>query len=639
MLSLFQGMRPPPRLTVTEWADRYRVLSSVSTAEYGPWKTNRTPYLKEIMDTMSPFHPARRIVFMKGSQIGGSEVVYNAFGYAVDLHPSPIMVVMPDLTTVKKVSRTRIDPMIEACPSLRAKIGPAKSRDARNSIYEKHFPGGVAVFVGAQAGSGLRSTPIRWLILDEVDAFPFDVEEDGDPVELAIQRTVSFGNRKIIEVSTPLIKGTSRIERDFLLGDQRHFYVPCPHCLEMQTLEWENVRWPEGKPREAFYACPHCGGVIDEYRKDWMLPRGEWRAHNTDADPDVASFYLSALYSPYGWPGSSWGQIAWDRQKAEGSPALLKAWTNLKLGLPYDEEATRVDPQSLLARAEKSQYGRDNDNTLPAGVAVLFAGVDVQGDRLEVEVLGMGRDEETWSILYRVIQGDPNRQEVWEELDDLLTEKWPHARETDDMGVSAVCIDMGGHHTQRVLQFTANKVRRKVWAIKGATDPAAPAWPKHGQRRSKKYKGLYALIGVSAIKETVYGRLALREPGPGYCHFPYGRGPEYFKQLTAEKMVTQYTKGYPKRVWHKDVSARNEALDCRTYAMAAFYGRCAEGFNLDRAVARLEEFPVRSNAVAIEPPPKVLPLTVADAVAEKPARKVRQSSGQPAKRRSDFWGR
>lgn len=563
------GIRPDPVLRVSEWADAHRVLPQRAAAEPGPWRTSRTPYLREIMDRLSPSDPTQIVVLMKGSQLGGTECGNNWLGFSIDCAPGPIMMVQPTVEMAKRVSKQRIAAMIEDCPRLREKVSDARSRDSGNTILAKEFPGGILVITGANSAVGLRSMPVRNLFLDEVDGYDSDVDGEGDPVELAMKRTSTFRrNRKVLIVSTPTVKDLSRIEKAFLRSDQRRFHVPCPVCGTMAPLLWRNIEWPQGHPEQAAYRCESCQALIPEHHKTMMLEQGRWIAQ-AEGDGVTAGYHLSALYSPLGW--YSWAEMARDFliAKREG-PEKLKTWVNTCLGETWEESGETVDEDSLLSRRE------DYPAEVPGPVLVLTAGVDVQDDRLEVEIVGWRTGEESWGIAYRVLWGDPDTppgdpESPWAQLDDLLNSSWEREDGTR-LKIIFTCIDSAGHRTEAVYRYVRDRQWRGVYATvgrAGAGRPiiSAPAAKKQG--RSHRPVKLFT-VGVDEGKGILFARLKGREPGPGYCHFPIGSGYDagYFLQLTAEKRVIRYVKGFPKAEWIK-VRARNEALDCRVQAHAA----------------------------------------------------------------------
>jgi phage terminase large subunit GpA-like protein len=581
-----RGLRAPPQMTVSEWADAHRVMPTMN-AEPGPWRTARVPYLREIMDCLSTSSQVERVVFMKGAQTGGTEACLNAIGFWIDHAPGIILCVWPSLDMVRRNSRTRIEPLVDGTPALRRKIAPPRAKDPGNTVNQKEFAGGALVMTGANSATGLRSLPARYLVLDEVDAFPADADGEGDPVALAIQRTVTFrGRRKIMLVSTPTDAGVSRIEKAFAESDQRRYFVPCPHCRAFQPLQWRGVTWPEGEPQKAFYACLECGGVIEERHKPALLAGGEWRA-TAPGDGRTAGYHLSALYSPF----ETWAEIAAEFLAVKNDPLRLRPWTNTKLGEPFeDRDGAAFDAEGLAARCE------DFGERLPEGVVVLTAGVDVQGDRLALEIVGWGVGEESWSITYEEIWGDPAKPEVWAALDVELTRAYRHPR-AGAMRVRAACVDSGGHHTQTVYAFARERATRSVWAIKGRGGPGVPVWPRRPPRvREKTYSPL--IIGVDAAKETIVARLRLAEPGAGFCHFPTGRDVDFFRQLGSERRVRTWRRGVVVAEWKKDPAVRNEALDCRVYAFGALQGLVARGLRLSDEARRLADLPHLSEEAA-----------------------------------------
>ncbi|HAU28997.1 MAG TPA: phage tail protein [Rhodospirillaceae bacterium] len=577
------GLRPEPALTVSEWSDAHRVLSSKSASEPGRWRTDRTPYLREIMDNLSTTSPVERVVFMKGAQVGGTECGNNWIGYVIHHAPGPMMAVSPTVELAKRGSKQRIDPLIEECPELRELVKEKRARDSGNTVLSKEFRGGLLILTGANSAVGLRSMPARNLFLDEVDGYPGDVEGEGDPILLAERRTATFQRRKVFMVSTPKVKGTSRIEREFDASDRRFFFVPCPHCGEFQALKFAQLHWPEGKPQEAEYACESCGGLIGERHKTEMLEKGEWRA-TSEGDGRTAGYHLSSLYSPVGW--FSWGDAAGMFEAAQKNPDLMKGFVNTVLGEPFEEQAEAPEWRTLYDRREAYTIG-----TVPEGGLFLTAGADVQKDRIELEVVAWGRDKESWSVDYRVLEGDPTRPKVWERLEEVLATDWPHARGAT-LPIRVLCVD-SGFATGEVYEFvrkhpqamwgpagSAARQPRTVVAVKGRDDDTALLLRVSRGDAGGRRKGVKVWsVGGPVGKSELYRRLKLEAPTEealergeefpsGFCHFPRYTE-DYFKQLTSERLVTKIVKGYPRTQWVKDANTRNEALDCRVYARAA----------------------------------------------------------------------
>lgn len=625
---------PDPPFTVSEWADKHRVLASVASAEPGKWRTSRTPYLREIMDSLSSYSAIETVVVMKGAQIGMSEAGFNFVGYAIHHAPGPLMYVMPTLDMAKKFSKTRIDPMIAESPALSERIKPARARDSGNTLFQKDFDGGTLLMTGANSAAGLRSMPIRFLVLDEVDAYPASADEEGDPVMLAVKRTSTFIRRKIFMLSTPGLKENSRIGKAYREGDQRYFNVPCDKCGTMQPITWKQIRWPEGRPDRAGFVCsahdPETGELCEhfhpEHRKGALLAAGEWIATAEPKRPGVRSYHISGLYSPW----YRWGEAAQDFIDAKDDPALLQPFVNTVLGEEWEDlTGDKVDPDSLLAKREELPT-----EELPARVALITCGVDVQPDRLELEAVGWGRDEESWSIDNQVIPGDPSALEVWDQLDDYLKRRWRHPSLEREMGISAVCIDTGGANTQAAYRFVRPREGRRIWGIKGYAGKR-PVWPRKPSRNNKGRINLYS-IGVDSAKEIIIARLAKVGPavsGAGACHFGMDWDQERFEQLTAERKVTRYHKGFKIVEWTKPDHARNEALDCRVYAYAALQGLIIGGIALNREAKKVEA--AIEAAAPVEAEAETKPVAEAlNVTSEQPEPEASQERGIPSPAKS-----
>jgi len=576
-----RGLAPDPALTVSEWADRYRILSSRASSEAGRYRTDRTPYMRAIMDALSPSHPARRVVFMKAAQVGATEAGNNWIGYCIHQAPGPFLAVQPTTDLAKRLSQQRIDPLVEECPELRALIMPARARDSGNTVLAKRFAGGQLILTGANSAVGLRSMPARWLFLDEVDAYPGDVEGEGDPVALADARTRTFGHRrKVFMVSTPTIKGLSRIEREFEGTDQRRYFVPCPHCDHMQWLRFERLIWEKGRPESAEYVCENCERRIAEHHKTAMLARGEWRGIATGADPFVIGFHISGLYSPVGW--LSWAQIAREWEAAQGNDAALKTAKNTLLGETWQERGEAPDWKRLYER-EKEHALR----VVPWGALVLTAGADVQHDRIEVDVWAWSRGLESWLVDHIVIDGDTSRQTAWDDLTRLLTAEWQHEGGAQ-MRIARLAIDSGdGRSTSQVYAWVRRFGAGVAAAIKGVDgfDRSAPVDgptfvdATEDGRKIRRGVRLWK-VSVAVFKSETYRFLRLERPTTeeladgvtfpdGFIHLPLGISAEWVKQLTAEQLVTvRDRRGFTKLEW-RQMRERNEALDCRVYARAA----------------------------------------------------------------------
>ncbi len=570
------GIKPVPDFTISEWADAHRVLTSRSSAEAGKWETKRTPYLKLIMDMMSPNaknlkgEPASYVVFMKGAQIGGSECLINAVGFYIDYAPCPILYVLPTVDLAKLTSTDRIDPLIEETPSVNKKIGKKRTHNAENAILKKGFAGGSLRFIGANSPVGLRSAAVRALFMDEVSSYPKATEE-GDPVELAVKRAQTFGDsKKIFAVSTPTIEGECKITSLYEKSDKRKYHLPCPHCNFFQELVFEQFKWEKGKPDTVFYECKNCNKKMEERHKTEMLANGKWVAEHPERS--IVGFHLSSLYSPVGW--KSWKEVIEEYEDAKGNPEKERVFTNTVLGLPYRLKGDSVSWENLF-NTRRENYQR---NTIPKEVLLLTCGCDVQADRIECEIVGWGRDKKSWSIDYRVLFGDTSKEEVWKELAELISEEFKSESTGELRKIQMTCVD-SGYNTVNVYNFTRKYSPSHVMAIKGQENlPAIYSNPKNidfSFKGKKITNGVrLTMLGVSVLKQELFGflRNERNEDGSfpyGYCHFPQEYSQEYFQMLTAEEYICSVNeKNQKKYEWIK-VRERNEALDCRNYARAA----------------------------------------------------------------------
>lgn len=563
-----KAIRPRKKLSVSEWADAHRVLSGKSASEPGQWRTSRTPYTREIMDCLSSSHPTQRIVLMFAAQTSKTEVGLNWLGYIMDHVPVSVLVVVPTLEVRKKWVRQRLDDMLAATPVL-AKIFDAKrSRDSSNSEDMKDFPGGIIIVAGANSPASLSSMPIKYVLCDEVDRFPWEAGKEGDPLGLIDERTKTFPRRKVLLVSTPTIKGHSRIESEYLESDQRRYYIPCPHCDEYQTLKWSNLKWKyvDSEVARAWYECEHCGEGIDEGSKTSMLAMGEWRAQYPNRK--TRGYTLSGLYSPIGL-GFKWIEIARKWLQVQNDPVELKRFINTTLGESWEAESSKIKSHELLKRLEDVQQ-----RAIPKGCLALTAGIDTQDNWLAVTLLGWG-DGKLWIIEWHTIQGDTTRDEVWDKLEQYLNtpliNSYGYA-----MRIDAAGIDTRGHRGEQVKNFVARiSLKVPVFGVQGSTTrmgksiSTTPSYPER-TRKGRFLKGSYALwnIGTEHCKDYIFGALISDEELPASdrtLHFPVGLDEDYFDGLLSEDFdpeKNRYTK--KKGVKHQ----RNEPLDTLVYAWA-----------------------------------------------------------------------
>lgn len=557
-----QVWNPPPKLTVSQWADEYRKLSSESSAGPGDWETDDFAYQRGIMDAITD-PSVFEIWVEKSAQIGWTEILNNTIGYFVHMDPSPIMMVQPTKDAAEDYSRDRLAPMIRDTPVLRERFSDDKARASTNTLRHKTFPGGVLSLAISNSPSSLASKPIRIVLFDEVDKYPLSARHAGDPTALAKKRTTGFWNRKVLGGSTPTKKGTSKIDAKFAESDQRYYFVPCVHCGEHQRLVWAQVRWDDGKPETARYVCEHCGVMWSDADRHEAVRRGEWRA--TKPFNGIAGFHLNELYSPF--VGTV--QMATNFLEAKKTPETLQQFVNESLGEAFEDlSGTVVEATPLLER--KEQYGPDN---IPSDVLMLTVGGDTQDDRVELQLLGWGTDEQCWIVEQKVFRGDPGKPALWLEVDEYLLRQFT----TEDgrrLFVEAAAIDSGGHYTNAVYSFVVSRKRRRVWAIRGVGGPGKLIWPKKASRTPKSRATVFNL-GVDAAKGVLYGRLAkVSEPGPGYIHLPHGADADFAKGLTSEKATTKYVRGRPQLVWEvRSKGVPQEPQDCWVYGYAAFLGR------------------------------------------------------------------
>ena len=566
----------PENLTVTQWADKHRRLSPESSVEVGPWRTRRTPYLKEPMDAFTD-PKIRRLVMVAASQVGKSELLNNIIGYIIDQDPGSILFVHPTTIDAKEYSKLRIAPMIRDSKTLRAKVAEAKSRDSSNTILSKAYPGGILTLCGSTEAHALASKPIRYLLGDERDRWAISAGKEGDPWELARARQITFYNAKAVEVSTPTIKNASAIETSFSEGTMERWCVACPHCGEYNNIVFSDIHFEytekeiRGKKiyevTDVWYGCPSCGAVSVE--NEIKRQPAKWIAENPDAyKKGVRSFWLNAFVSP--WLG--WKDIIQLFLDATGDTEKLKVVYNTRFGELWEDRGNLEDEDSFMARRE--EYPAE----LPEGVLVLTCGVDTQVDRLEYEVVGHGHFGETWGIKRGMLMGRPGYPEVWEQLDDVIDHVYRFA---DGYGlrISLTFVDEGGLNTQDVRMACRERMGKKVFAIKGlgGSDIPYTAPPKKMQIMvSGKAVGTcwQYQLGVDAGKQAIMDSLRVKQPGTKYSHFPRNEGAGYdaafFRGLLSERLV--YKKGRKKPwVWEKIPGhERNEPLDCRNYANAAF---------------------------------------------------------------------
>jgi len=517
------------------------------------------------------------VVVMAGAQLGKTEAILNIIGYHIHHNPCPILVLQPTLDMAQSFSKDRVaSGLIRSTPAIRDKVKDPRARDSGNTTLHKVFPGGAITMVGANSPSGLASRPIRLVLCDEVDRYPSSAGAEGDPISLARKRAATFWNRKIVMVSTPTNDGASRIQDAYDKSDQRKYFVPCKHCHHEQVLKWAGVQWEEGQPDTAGYMCEHCGVLWNESDRVWSIRNGQWVA--TAEFKGVAGFSINGLYSP--WTPLADGVR--DFLNVKKNPEQLRVWTNTYLGELWSDPGETLEDYILADRREEMPF-------IPEDVIILTAGVDVQDNRLEISVIGWGRDDESWVISHSTLYGDPSTPQLWTNLDSHLMRQY----ETESgrrLGIRAACVDSGGHFTNSVYQYCKKNMGRRIFAIKGVGGEGKAIAGRPSKNNVAKCP-LFP-IGVDTVKDLVFARLRIQEPGAGYVHFSDSLHEEYFRQLTAEKIVTKYHKGFKKRMFEK-IRPRNEALDCMVYSIAAY---AIIGINVNAFADKLESEPQKMEA-------------------------------------------
>lgn len=551
------NLLPDPVFTVSEWADTYRQIPSTAGAEVGPWRTSRAPYLKKIMDVLSPGHPTRKVIFVKPSQIGGTETAQNSIMSYAHLAPGPILYVHSTLDTAEKWSKQRFQPSVDITPVMREIFKPARSRDSGNTLMVKNFKGGLLMITGSNSASALRSMPVRYLLMDEVSSYPGDVDQEGDPVKLAEARTSNYSfNRKIFLFSTPGLKGFCRITAEYEMSNKQQYHVPCPFCGHMQTLKWAGLVWDKdenGKHlhrKGIWYQCESCGQRIAEHHKTEMLARGEWIAEAPEIE--IEGFWINALYAPIGWV--SWFDIVDEHLKARGDEELRKAWTNNRLAETFEVSSEGFESSELYKLRERYTA------PVPRGVAVLTAGVDVQKDRLEITTAGWGRHYTGYVIEHTAIPGDPALDATWALLDQYLERQWT-GPDGEPFQIVAGCVD-SRYMTDHVYKYIKPRQGRRVVAVMGSPEPGKPVFRRPSRPNAQGV--LVYSLGTDTIKDAIFSKAKI-----GQLHFPDTLDELYFEQLASERVQTKMHFGFPQRVYVKDPGARNEALDCLVYSYAA----------------------------------------------------------------------
>jgi phage terminase large subunit GpA-like protein len=573
---------PPPRMLPSQWAEQ-NIRIPVGNVIPGPIRFDNAPYQRGMIDVAKQ-PGVRRIDYMMGAQTGKTTVIQAIVGYFVAHEPRSQILVQPSEGDVKTFVETKLRPMLDANPIISSKMAKQRSREGVNNSRIISFVGGWLMFAWAGSPKTLRGRSAPITHADEVDGM--DATAEGDPVELLSQRSATFGELALsVRSSTPTIKGASRIESGFEAGDQRRFHVACHACGAAQYFRWQQVQWEgrksttiadatldagqEHKPETAHYVCEVCSAPWDDGQRIVSIRTAESAGHGWKASKPFsghASFHGPEMLSTFrrlrDIVQSYLDKLAIDD---------LQSFVNVSLAETYEERGEKVEPEGLEARAEEYK------TQVPAGGVYLTAGVDMQMDRLEVEVVAWGIGEESWSVDYKILWGDPLGTEVWDELEEYLQQSWTH-ESGRELAVQATCVDTGGTSgmTQAAYDWLRGRTGRRIFGVKGVSGWGRAIVEKMQRKQSgrKARKVDLFLVGVDEAKLVLSRRLAATLEnktggGPGVCHFPADRNKEWYRQLTAEKLLTRYVKGQPVREWIKPDRARNEATDCRVYAHAA----------------------------------------------------------------------
>lgn len=619
MRKALAGMTPPDDLTVSQWAEAKRRLSAESAAEPGPWRTERTPYLREPMDAFTD-PKVRHIVMVAASQVGKSEFLNNCIGYIIDEDPGSILFVHPTTIDAQEYSKLRIAPMLRDSPALRQKIAAPKSRDSHNTILQKAYPGGILTMCGSTEAHALASKPIRYVFGDERDRWAMSAGNEGDPWDLAMARQTTFYNAKAVEVSTTTIKNASAIESAYYTGTMERWNSKCPNCGEYHEIRWSDIRFEHDeiivshkktfKVKKVYYTCPGCGCVSTE--AEMKRAPAKWIAENPEAyGQGTRSFWLNAFVSQW----ASWESIVLKYLNALGSTKKMQVVYNTCFGLLWEDRGDIEDEDSLLARRE--DYGKDKNGEpveLPPGVLVLTAGVDTQDDRMEYEIVGHGFFGETWGIEKGIVMGRPDDDATWNKLDEVVFDRVMRFENGVGLRVSMSFVDEGGHFTQSVRAQCNARISKKVFCIKGMPGQDKPyiSPPK----KQKIFVNQIAVgtcwqyqLGVDSGKEIIMDNLRVQTPGQKYCHFPKrdDYGSAYFAGLLSETKVYDPNKKQPWS-WKKIPGhERNEPLDCRNYALAAFKALPKNLDEIDRQIKAASGVRVPAPPSANITPPKRRP--------------------------------
>lgn len=547
LMDALRVLKPPENLTVSEWADKYRILSPKDSASPGRWHTSRTPYLKAPMNAFNDLH-IRDITFVAGTQLGKTVMEQNMIAYAIDQEPGPMLIVYPTDKLAEFTSQNRLRPMIALSEPLRKKYDEEHSQR-----LELQFDDMYIALVGGNSASGLSSRPVQYVFFDEIDKFPRWTGQEADPLKLAEERTKTFYNKKIVKVSSPTLKD-GNIWRGWENAEaQYEYFVPCPFCGEFQTFQMKNLRWegaktPEEARRAAAYHCESCGEIIEDRRKMAMLRNGEWRIVNdAPKKPRRVAFHLSSFYSPW----LTFGDIAEEFVSSKDTPEKLMNFINSWLAEPWVDKSSRMKSDIVMAKALPYERG-----TMPARAQLLTAGVDVQLDHFWYSVRAWGPHMTSWLV-------DNGRAETWADVATIIDRNY--ADENGEIrNVNLACID-SGYNTDEVYQFCAEHLGVAV-PTKGSSTALKSRYTVTVLDKAVGFGLRLFSFDPNQLKDYIAGRLAVDAGAPGSWNVYKDIEREYCDQVCAEQKVEHKDKkGRVSYVWEKITShAQNHYLDTET---------------------------------------------------------------------------
>lgn len=558
--SAAQCLKVPPRITLSEWADQYRFIPSESGSINGRWRTSYAPYQKEMMDAISdPL--TERVVIMCSAQIGKSELLLNTVGYYIHNEPCNIAIVQAKADAAQSFSKERFSPMVRVTPVLRDLVFDNKGREASSTVKSKQFVGGFLNFLSANTATDLRSRPVRILLLDEVDGYPLTLKNEGDPVTLAIKRTEGQLNPKVVLVSTPTEKETSKIYAQWMASDQRKYAIKCVHCEDYFIPKWsEHVRWHTDEngmhhPETALLHCPHCGCGHNDAERAAAVRYGKWIKHNPASK--IPGFHTWAVVAKT----VKLENLVTQFINAQVIDGTLQSFINLQLGEVWEADRSDVSEIDFESRIESYEL-----HALPNNIAIITAGVDVQKDRIEAATYGFGPDNEIYHLETRRFYTENIQSEaVWDTLAEFLKTVYQRADGTQ-LPIARAAID-SGYSTLTIYKFVKDHARRGWYAVKGE-DRYGPLWPLKASKSGTHEGHKVWTLSTYTAKDFIHSLLRNDVPGPNYIHFSERCDNEYFSQLTCEKRMLKFKHGRKYYIWDNPRKANNEAFDCFIYALA-----------------------------------------------------------------------